>query len=190
MGAWVLSRGALRRPPIPGGWLLFSIPAIAWKVISNAAFPLAMIGLPLLGVLVFADLLLWRDRARFRLFAKIVLFSGTVQAFLVAALIAGGQILRGLAWLDWTNLRILAVFNLGMPWSNLLIALIFSWQFLLILIGLRQRRFASLLPPRERARRALVVAVCAGWLLSLHLTLTDCLLGWRFITGIWGESLG
>jgi len=144
---------------------------------------LTLIALPLLVMLLVADLLLWRDRVRYRLLFKGVFYSLTVHVWLAVGICGIGAVLTVWSRLGGQSLE------LTWPWTNWMIAAAITWQYLLLYYGLLGRRFAALLSPRPACNAVLSLLVIATWLSGIYLTLFDYFLGLRFLTGLWSWVL-
>jgi len=142
--------------------------------VGQLRFLIAQLGFPLMLLLIAGDLIMWRDRARFRLFAKLVLYSLTAYVGFAVALV---------------SIALVAEFYVGFifhPWPNWLIAAAMTWQFGLLMAAINKKRFARLLPIKPILQRVLQAIVIASWCFAIYLALYDRLFGWRFVTGQWG----
>jgi hypothetical protein len=141
---------------------------------------------PLGVLLLVADLLLWRDRARYRLFFRGAMYSLAVYLWLVLVACVVGTILK------------LAGHIAGRPpfvpgdtwcWTNWLLASVMTWQYALIYYAVLDRRFAGLMPARPKCKAILTLLVLGAWLGGMYLTLLDRHIGLRFVAATWSWEL-
>jgi hypothetical protein len=140
---------------------------------------------PVAVMLLVADLVLWHDRARYRLFSKCALYGVTVYLWPVLLACLVGVILKcaGQAGRPPFN----STYTL--PWTNWLLAGGMTWQFALIHHAVADRRFAGLLPTQTRHQAALALLVITVWLGGMYLVLIDRHLGLRFTSASWSWEL-
>ena len=130
---------------------------------------------PLVVMLLVADLLLWRDRARYRLFFKGAMYSATVYPWLAMAILIVG-----------ITIAIRNPNQDGLPaLGGWLLASAMTWQYAMIYHAVLGKRFAALLPARPGRKAALSLWVLGVWLFAVYLALFDCYSGLRFATAAW-----
>ncbi|MCP4593689.1 MAG: hypothetical protein GY842_23380 [bacterium] len=150
----------------------------AFSVFSGCVLVLFPMAVMLLG----ADVLLWRDRARYRLFFKGALYSSTVYLWLAVAICAMRTVLT-------TCFGYGAVATIhdswAWPWVSWVVAGGMSWHYALIYHAGLGKRFAVLLPTCARRRNVLALLVVMTWLGAMYLTLFDYHIGLRFVITDW-----
>ena len=147
---------------------------------------LTLILLPLVLMLLLADLLCWCDRPRYRLFFKRTMYSMTVYIWLAVAICAVGTGLKLNQWAAGTPPNIPDKIT---GWTNCLLAAATTWQFALVYRATLDPHFAGLLPAHPRRRAVLALLVPGLWLAAMYLTLFDCHIGLRFATAAWDWGL-
>lgn len=141
---------------------------------------------PLVTMLLLADLLLWRDRGRFRLFFKASMYSMTVYLWLALAICT---IRTGLETCGTVvEIPFLVVEQLW-SWADWFMAGAMTWQYTLIYYAVLGSRFATLLPPRPGRKAVSALLVIAAWFGSIYLTLLDNYVGLRFGIAEWNWGL-
>jgi len=158
----------------------------AAQSILEARFGFAIVALPVMLLLLVADFLFWWDRPRYRLLAKAVLYSSVVYVWFAVAFACNIGVCVVISQIDPLMGTWLKQSISHWAWPNWLIAAMFAWQFMLLWIAVGQRRFAILQLPRPHVHGVVSVLVAMACVLGMYLVLFDCLLGWRFVTGMWG----
>lgn len=158
-----------------------------WRLLvfigTAALFPgVLLLLLPNVTMLLIADLLFWRDRERFRIFFKGVMYTTTVYLWLAVSVGAVRTLLQALgpATRDW-----LWYGSMDWPWASWLTAGAVTWQYAIVYHAVLGPRYAMLLTPRPGHKAILALLVIAGWLTATYLTLLDNYVGLRFATADW-----